>query len=146
MTTIRLRPARSHDLPAIERLLDEAGLTTRGVAEAIGDFFVAEEATSVVGVMGMEVYGSAALLRSAVVSAAARGTGIGSALMSRLLAGASRRGIHDVYLLTDTAETWFANRGFARTTRDAVPAAVRNSVEFREICSEDAVVMVRAMD
>jgi amino-acid N-acetyltransferase len=38
-----------------------------------------------------------------------------------------------VYLLTTTAEAFFARHGFCLVARDAVPASVRQSVEFQGV-------------
>lgn len=140
-----LRPAKQPDLPTLERLLTRAHLSTRGVAEVLANFVVAEQAGRLIGSVGFESYEPDALLRSAAVDPEFRGTGIGRALVDDLLERVRRRGTRDVYLLTTTAEQWFPRFGFERTTRDAVPAAVQASVEFREICSTSAVVMVKRL-
>ena len=46
-----------------------------------------------------------------------------------------------MYLLTTTAERYFARFGFVQIARDDVPGAVQQSVEFREACPASAVVM-----
>jgi amino-acid N-acetyltransferase len=87
------------------------------------------------------VYGAAALLRSAVVADQARGRGVGAALLDRLLEHARARGVRQVYLLTTTAEDWFPRFGFTRIARQAVPAALHASAEFRGACPDSATVM-----
>lgn len=142
---LRVRPARAADYPAVTTLLGGAGLPTAGLSPSLPDFLVAEGADGVVGAIGLEVYGGVALLRSAVVSPAVRGTGAGSILVGRLLRYARERGVHDVYLLTDTADGWFPRFGFARVPREAVPAALWQSAEFRGACPDTAVVMHAAV-
>jgi amino-acid N-acetyltransferase len=102
---------------------------------------VAEADGGVVGAIGLEVYGGAALLRSAVVAPAEQGHGAGTALVAGLLEHARTRGVRDVYLLTTTADAWFPRFGFARIQRDAVPAALHASVEFQGACPDTAVIM-----
>ena len=84
-----------------------------------------------------------ALLRSAVVSSDNRGTGVGGRLVKQLLERADEQGIEELYLLTTTAEDYFPRFGFTRTTRSAVPDAVKASAEFRGACPDTAVVMTR---
>lgn len=139
--SLRVRPARSADYPAVAGLLVAAGLPTAGVSPSLPDFMVAEADAGVVGAIGLEVYGGAALLRSAVVAAAEQGRGAGTALVAGLLKHARTRGVRDVYLLTTTADAWFPRFGFARIRRDAVPAALNASVEFQGACPDTAVIM-----
>jgi amino-acid N-acetyltransferase len=58
-----------------------------------------------------------------------------------LLVHATARGFRELYLLTTTAEEFFPRFGFERIGREEVPAAVRESVEFRESCPASATVM-----
>jgi amino-acid N-acetyltransferase len=139
-----LRRATAADLPAVEKLLVASGLPTAGVAAALDGFLVAESAApkQIVGVVGLEVCsGVYALLRSTAVDPAWRGTGLGKRLVERAIAEAESRGMRAMYLLTTTAERYFPSFGFVKTTRDAVPDEVRQSVEFREACPATATVM-----
>ena len=140
-TSMRLRPARSVDYPAVAGQLEAAGLPTAGVSPSLPDFMVAEADGGVVGAIGLEVYGGAALLRSAVVAPAEQGRGAGTALVAGVLEHARARGVREVYLLTSTAEAWFPRFGFARIQRDAVPGALHASAEFRGACPDTAVIM-----
>ena len=83
------------------------------------------------------------MLRSAVVAPEYRGSGIGRRLVEQLLEHAEEAGIEELYLLTTTAENYFPRFGFTRTTRAAVPDAVKTSAEFRGACPDTAVVMTR---
>lgn len=140
---VTLRAASTADLPAIENLLVASALPTAGVADALDGFLVAEDARSkqIVGVVGIEVCCEFALLRSTAVDPAWRGTGLGKRLVERAIAEAESRGMKAMYLLTTTAERYFPSFGFVKTTRDAVPDDVKQSVEFREACPATATVM-----
>jgi amino-acid N-acetyltransferase len=138
-----LRSARSDDVASIERLLVAAELPVDGVADAVGEFLVVEDAGEVVAAAGIERHGGDALLRSVVVDASARGRGIARRLVDAALARASAAGAGDVYLLTTTADAWFARLGFVRVDRDQVPAGIRASAEFASICPTTAAVMRR---
>lgn len=145
MTVASVRPATGRDYPAVIGLLDAASLPVAGIAEELADFLVAEADGRIVGAIGLERYGDAALLRSAVVEAGERGAGLGAALVERLLDAARASGVRQIYLLTTTAERYFPRFGFALVARDQVPSAVRASVEFREACPASAVAMRRAL-
>ncbi|HET9776602.1 MAG TPA: arsenic resistance N-acetyltransferase ArsN2 [Gemmatimonadaceae bacterium] len=140
---MNLRSATVEDLTAVEELLASNDLPRDGVRENFADFVVAEDRGSIVGAIGLELFDSAALLRSAVVSSDQRGTGIGRCLVEEILTRAEAAGIEEVYLLTTTAEDYFPRFGFTRVSRAAVPVALRSSAEFQGACPETAVVMTR---
>lgn len=140
---MRIRNAKSEDLVAVEDLLSASNLPVDGVRDNFSSFVVAEDRDEIAGAIGLEKYGSVALLRSAVVSPEHRGSGVGRQLVEQLLARAEKAGIDELYLLTTTAEKYFPRFGFTPTTRSTVPEAVKASAEFRGACPETAVVMTR---
>ena len=58
-------------------------------------------------------------------------------------ADAEARQLCAVYLLTTTAARYFPRFGFVETGRDAVPADVAATDEFRSACPASALAMVR---
>jgi|GEM_PF-1181435 len=126
--------AEKADEVAIAALLCEAGLPSRDFALHLRHFLVARAAGKIVGVVGAEVYGTDALLRSFVVAPAMRGVGLGSELVRRLEAAAAAWGVKRWWLLTTTAETFFVKRGFRVVTRSAAPATILGTDEFRGLC------------
>jgi amino-acid N-acetyltransferase len=142
---IQLRTAREADLPAVLDLLGRAHLPVAGVADSPEHFLVAQNDNNIVGVVGLELYGETALLRSAAVEESWRGTGVGRVLVERALDVARERGIADVFLLTTTAEHYFPRFGFACVSRDSVSPGVKESIEFREACPATATVMRKSL-
>lgn len=138
---VGVRPATPVDLAEIRGLLSAADLPLAGVPDDLAHFLVAESNGTLVGAIGLEVYGEAALLRSAVVHPDRRGTGAGEALVKALLAYARALGVRDLSLLTTTAERWFPRFGFERVDRSALPAALSASEELRGACSDTAIAM-----
>jgi amino-acid N-acetyltransferase len=136
-----VRPATPADRGAVAELLKAAELPLAGIPNALEHFLVAESNGTVVGAIGLERYGTAALLRSAVVHPAERGTGVGETLVHALLAHARTLGVADVGLLTTTAEHWFPRFGFERTERNALPPSLFESEEFKGACPATAVSM-----
>lgn len=144
--TPTIRRASPQDEAAVGALLTANHLPLDGVHEAFGCFVVAEEDGDIVGVAGIEECGKAgehALLRSVAVSDAWRSKGLGRALVSRAIALAEENGAQALYLLTTTAESYFPSFGFKQTSRDAVPADISSTVEFKGACPASAIVMVR---
>jgi len=98
-----------------------------------------------VGVVGLEARGEVALLRSLAVAATHRGGGLGSELVAAVERLASQEGILDLYLLTTTAETWFARRGYQRLPREAAPDGIRSTAEFSSICPASSAFMRKVL-
>ena len=142
---MKIRRAKSSDLSAVERLLTASDLPTDGVRDNFSGFVVADDNGAIAGAIGLEKYGSVALLRSAVVAPDHRGTGVGRKLVEQLLERAEEAGVDELYLLTTTAEKYFPRFGFTRITRATVPDAVKASAEFRGACPDTAVVMSRPL-
>jgi|SRR6476661_1147406 len=139
--SVTLRPAVGADLAGVEQLLTASALPVVGVAESLDSFIVAESQGRVVGVVGLELCGAHALLRSTAVAPEWRDHGLGRRLVERIIAEAESRGLRALYLLTTTAERYFPSFGFVRTTRDAVPAPVQRTEEFQSACPASACVM-----
>ena len=142
---VTLRRAGPADLEAVETLLRDVKLPTDGVGDWVERFWVGEHAGTVVGVAGMERYGQAGLLRSVAVARDWQGSGIGRALVDRVLEESRAAGVQDVFLLTTTAEHYFRRLGFACVGRECVPDAMRASAEFTGAGPASAVVMRKAL-
>ncbi|MEA3247299.1 MAG: GNAT family N-acetyltransferase [Gemmatimonadota bacterium] len=142
-----MRPATTGDVPAIEALLRSADLPIEGLAAIVArrpdDVLVAVQGGTIVGAAALEVAGDNALLRSVVVRADGRSTGVGRELVTRLLLEADRRQYEGVYLLTTTAGDWFPRFGFTRVERKSVPRGIAETWEFRTGCADTAVAMAR---
>lgn len=140
---MKIRPAVNQDLDAVESLLSASDLPLDGVRENFSGFVVADDEGEIAGAIGLERFGPFALLRSAVVSPEYRGSGVGSKLVERVLERAEEDGIEELFLLTTSAENYFPRFGFVRTTRSAVPSALKASAEFQGACPDSAAVMTR---
>ncbi len=138
---IAIRPARTDDIAAILVLLDGDALPTADLATSQVAFWVGEEAGGLVAAIGLEQHGDAGLLRSLVVAAAHRGEGYAHRLVDVVEAEAHARGIIEMVLLTQTAETFFARLGYGVIPRNDAPDAVRASKEFLSLCPASATCM-----
>ncbi len=141
-----LRRAQGVDLPAIVALLESCGLPTGDLNEAwLAPFYVAETGTTLVGVAGLEVFGTCALLRSLAVAPERRGSGLAARLVDRCEAEARRLGAETTYLLTTTAADYFRKRGYADVPRDTVPAAIAGHAQFRSLCPASAKCLAKRL-
>jgi amino-acid N-acetyltransferase len=139
---ISVRPS----LSAAVALLDSASLPTGDLtAEHCEHFFFSGPASHPTGMIGLELYGDVALLRSLVVASDRRGTGEGSALLEHAEQHALANGVRILYLLTTTAERFFAMRGYGHASRDSAPGAIRATREFSSICPASSAFMMREL-
>lgn len=97
------------------------------------------------GLVGLELYGREALLRSLVVRQLERGKGLGLALVRHAEAYAASRGVRSMYLLTLTAETFFQRLGYARLDRSAAPASIQRTSEFASLCPASSAFMMTVL-
>ena len=141
-----IRPAAPGELPAVEDLLRGAKLPVEGVRDMGDLLLVAIDGGRLVGSAGLELRGTAGLLRSVATVGTDRGRGIGQALVERVMGAARKRGVRRVYLLTETAAGFFPRFGFSVIQRDDVEPAVQRSPEFAHLCPASAVAMVLDLD
>lgn len=134
-------PARASDLAAITALLKASRLPLAGIESWTDSTIVARRDAKIVGCAALELYGDAALLRSVAVDSTLRGQGLGQQLTAAALDLGRSRGVRRVYLLTETAGDFFPRFGFRRSTREAVDAKVKASIEFTTACAASALVM-----
>lgn len=140
--------AKPSDYPLIAELLRVTNLPPDGIELHLDSFLVirhrdkSTEGESVVGTVGLEVYGKSALLRSLAVHPDLQGHGLGSRLVNEIIKMAKTKGINRLFLLTDTAEDFFKKREFIIVTRDEVPEDMKQSVEFKTLCTSSPSMML----
>ena len=140
--TASIRRAVPDDWRQIEALLVAAALPLDGAREAFHTGFVAEIDGHIVGTAALELFDTAALLRSVAVEATRRGEGLGRRLVDAAVANARDRHLSSVFLRTTTAPSFFTRCGFVMTARSDVPASVQQSVEFHSACPASATDLV----
>lgn len=128
----------------VRRLVESAGLPADDLGEAdLTHFFGCGTRDRPHGVVGLELLGSLALLRSLAVDVVARGSGSGRALVAAAEQHARGHGVGSIYLLTTTATAFFERLGYARLDRQTVPPAIQRTREFGDLCPASAVLMVK---
>jgi amino-acid N-acetyltransferase len=137
-----IRPGRSEELGAVSKWLRAAGLPTADLTGAhLEDFLVADLHGAAVGVVGLEKFGAAGLLRSLVVEPCARGNDVGRRLVAALEESALSHGVSELWLLTIDADAYFSALGYEAQDRSMAPQCIRRTEEFSRLCPGDAVLM-----
>jgi amino-acid N-acetyltransferase len=105
------------------------------------DCLIATVDGRVAGAVGLQIAGRHALLRSLVVADDQRGHGLGGGLVERIESLARERGVEQLFLLTTTAETFFAQRGYTSADRQSAPETIRGTQEFSSLCPVGSALM-----
>ena len=133
-------------LPQIIALLKHATLPTADLKEPLrAAFFACGQTDQPSGIVGLEIYGPIALLRSLAVHADCRGHGMAKALISHAESQAMQRGANKIYLLTTSAHALFLSQNYALISRASVPAAIKNSSQFAALCPANATVLFKSI-
>jgi amino-acid N-acetyltransferase len=84
---------------------------------------------------------SVALLRSIAVHPESRGQGLAGLMTHYLMEQARTRKVQRLYILTETATAYFSRFGFYPISREAAPAAIRATQQFKSLCPTSAQLM-----
>jgi amino-acid N-acetyltransferase len=141
---VNITTVGADELAAVTALLGANGLPTADLAPTIALFGV-RDTSGLEGVVGIEACGPVGLLRSLAVRADRRHGGLGSALVLEAERIAAAQGLKALYLLTTTAEPFFARRGYVRLSRDEAPAGIRGTSEFTSVCPSSAAFMKKEL-
>lgn len=126
--------------------MESAGLPTADLSQVdLSHFFGCGAVDRPHGVVGLELLGTEALLRSLAVEADSRGAGSGRALVAAAEEHARELGVTSIYLLTTTAAEFFERLGYVRADRETAPPAVRRTREFGDLCPASAVFMAKQL-
>lgn len=145
LASLRIDEAAFTDHAAIVALLAGAALPVPGPEDAPVRMLVARDAGAVVGCIGFERGGPAALLRSLAISPDLRRQGLGRALVGELLPQLARNGVTEVALLTTSAADFFARLGFTPIARARLPPSLAHSRELTTDCCASAICMLRTL-
>jgi zinc D-Ala-D-Ala carboxypeptidase len=139
--------ARRPTLQTAKTLLEASHLPSEDLTAAhLEHFFYTGPRASPHAMVGLELFGEDALLRSLVVDAGLRGAGVGSALLSHAEHYAAEHGVATIYLLTTTAEAFFTRLGYTTVARDEAPDTVRRTPEFSDLCPASSAFLRKRLD
>jgi amino-acid N-acetyltransferase len=138
--------SRHPTLQGVRNVLGSAGLPTEDLSEPqLEHFFFVGTAVAPTALVGAEIFGEHALLRSLTVNADQREHGLGSLLVARLEQYARECGVRQIFLLTTTARDFFARRGYESFARESAPPAIRTTREFTDICPASSAFMAKVL-
>lgn len=141
---MKLEVASRTDLGAIRSLLERERLPNEDITETLlGHFMVCRDEGAVIGAVGLEPFDDVVLLRSLVVASEYRQHGLGGRLTLAAEELARSRRAKAIYLLTTTAEQFFAGRGYRAIPRTDAPVQIQGSTQFSRLCPATARVMVK---
>jgi amino-acid N-acetyltransferase len=139
---IHRKPARA----TATVLLETAGLPTADLTDAYMEhFFYVGPRSAPLALVGVEMCGGDALLRSLVVAPQHRSAGLGQALVAHAESHALGQGARAIYCLTTTAEAFFRRRGYVDADRERAPIAIRQTREFSAICPAGSAFLVKQL-
>ena len=144
---ITINSATKTDLAAITALLQKTDLPPDGIEPHLENFLIIRDSSSskdsarIIGCAGLEIYDKSALLRSVAIHPDFQKEGYGTSLVNRIIELARRKDITKLFLLTNTAEEYFKKKGFNIVLRDQVPDDMKESVEFKVLCTSSPVMM-----
>jgi amino-acid N-acetyltransferase len=140
--TVTSRPSRE----VAARLLEAEALPSSDLTDAhMEHFYFCGSPSQPVGLVGFELCGPDALLRSLVVMPKHRSLGIGAKLVAHAEREAYAQGATAIYLLTTTAEAFFLRRGYIPAQRDLAPALIRSTKEFSSICPASSAFLIKRL-
>ncbi|MDE2339333.1 MAG: GNAT family N-acetyltransferase [Gammaproteobacteria bacterium] len=140
-----IRAATASDFDALRALLEAAGLPTADLRTSRPAFLVAAAGRELVGAGALEIHADTALLRSLAVAPAWRGRGLGHQVVKALERQARAAGLHQIVLLTETAEAFFTRLDYRVIDRAQAPPAVQASREFAALCPASAVCLAKTL-
>lgn len=138
--------------PDVAALLTQAELPTEDLSSdaqtpaSTVSLFAAHQQGALVATVALELYGQHALLRSLAVAEHKRGSGLGELMLEYAEQQARSQGVASLYLLTTTAQAFFAQRAYIDADRDSAPAAIAACRQFSGICPGSAAFMCKPLD
>ncbi|MFW9962819.1 MAG: GNAT family N-acetyltransferase [Candidatus Sifarchaeia archaeon] len=125
--------AQQSDYQNIISLLEHVKVPTNGINFSFTRFLVIRfhDEDIIGGCIGLELYGTNALLRSFAIHPKYQGSGLGRILVQKLLEVAAQNDVNDVFLLTTKADSMFRKFGFSETQCSTIPKEIGENDLFR---------------
>jgi len=136
---VSLQPAKLAQLEALLRLNN---LPTQDCVAQAQNFYGMFDGDELIAAGGLEPAANYALLRSIVVKEEFRASGLARSISEYLISLAEAEGRQAVYLLTETAGSYFQKLGFTPLPRTEVPVAILQTRQFSALCPDGASCLV----
>lgn len=147
LSNVRLLVTESAEqFSEIKQLLSDSALPISDISPSKSLlFFGCRPDAKLVGVIGVEVYGPVALLRSLAVIPSHRHRGLGRSLVEFAEAQAASLGVESLYLLTTTAEAFFSRLGYMPASREDAPPSIKATAQFSDLCPASSIFMSKRL-
>ena len=140
-----INQANSKNREAIISLLQSESLPVEDLPQDLRNFFTATGNGFIIGAIGLETYERNGLLRSLVVKSEYRKMKIAEHLINELEKLAKDLRLQSIYLLTETAQAYFAKKGYETIARNEAPDSIMKSTEFSHVCPASAILMRKTL-
>ena len=139
--------AHPSGMSGLKQVLLDCGLPGEDITpDHLDHFLILRDAERIAGVVGLEIFGKFALLRSLAIAPSKRNKGFATQLTKRAEAYARSKRVGTLYLLTLTAQGFFSKQGYQKTDRNLVPTVLQQTAEFKNLCPASAVCMVKSLE
>jgi amino-acid N-acetyltransferase len=71
--------------------------------------------------------------------------GLGKDLVAAIEEHAREAGVRELYLLTTTAEAFFAGLGYLKVSREQAPAGIAGTEQFASLCPSSSCFMAKIL-
>ena len=122
-----IKKLSNSDKEEIIELLSQHNLPISDINLEIQHFLGYFESDRLIGIGAVEVHGSYALLRSMAIKPDKLGKGIGTKLLAELIDLSLKMHVSTIYLLTETAESFFSKHDFEVLQRELVPIEIQKT-------------------
>lgn len=127
-------------------LLSSEKLPVDDLPGMLENCYVAIENQTVIGTIGLEIYGEYGLLRSLATDKTFRNRGIAGELIHQIETIAREKHLIAIYLLTETALDFFEHKNYKIVARTDIPEPVQQSTEFSHVCPQSAIAMAKQLE
>ncbi len=136
---------QSGHMAQFEALLGHNHLPVQDCAAPALRFFGIFDGDELIAAGGFEPAADYVLMRSIVVKPQYRSSGLARSISEHLIGLAETGGKQAVYLLTETAGSYFQMLGFTPVSRANVPAAIAQTQQFSALCPDSASCLMMAL-
>lgn len=134
------------DLDDVRALLIECGLPVSDISPTpLPHFFGIRAGAALVAVVGLDLFGQVALLRSLAVLPAHRGRGLARRLVAHAETVAAAAGVEALFLLTTSASGLFAKLGYVPAARPDAPPAIQGTRQFTDLCPASSALLAKRL-
>ena len=138
---IKIEKLEKKDIGFAKELLRKFDLPNSDIENESLNLFTISRTNQVVGIVGFEQYDVHGLLRSFVIDKNYQSKGLGAQALVVVETLANQQGVEQFYLLTTTADKFFARNDYTVFDRQAVPESISKTTEFNTLCPDSAVCM-----